>query len=512
MGTSNDECIVRHRSRLLWLMAGLLAACDDEPLQGSADAAPGAGPVLVRSWDGRRIAPPGVAIEPSAAGQGISGRVMLDGTTATFSSRQDAVNEIASARVKAANGTEVVTSVSMTAAASMMVGGETLSGRGPLTVSQKAALKMLAESGLAPVLATLPLEIGCQPDAHVTDLELAALLLPWQMLIKYQPQFPEVEAFERIVSCRYFEPSEQAAQTNDSSTPQLRGRRIRLANDDRVPNVFGIFPFDGQGAVAPTTSLRHDTRPCGALCFGTCGPDCDPTACRSSFEWYCLRDENNDNTGWKRVRRHWRCGTHQGCRDHDACYDNCNQSNGCNTWGATMCRRACDSLCITDQGASNCRSWMNGGGPFDAFRDYYHDIGVPDMQDPALCPMVRDGGVDGADAARDSSTGPDLLDAPLLPMGGSSGGGGAAGFGGYGGNSDAAAGGIGGNANSGGLGGGGTLGTGSTGGSGAVGGNLGGGGMGSTSGIGGLGGYGGVTGSVIAHLPRPAAVDGSRAQ
>ncbi|MEO7668268.1 MAG: hypothetical protein ABIW57_02950, partial [Polyangia bacterium] len=286
----------RRGGRAVWplvLVLALGAGCGEGKV-------PNGGPA-VHKWDGGEIITPALVIETASPENGIVGTMAMGGTEVTFSSKYDPETGNTVARMRgggdAGNQMVVVTMSSSNGAtrstATMAMGGQQISGDGPPSAAQQSALAAMGASPMGPAMAMLPLELGCKLDPGVTDRERAALLVPWQMLIKYDPTFPSSDAFERAASCRYFEPAEQNQSYVDGGTPPPRGRGVRLANDDRVPNIFGIFPFDGTGAVDPTAQFGHDTRPCTALCFGTCGPDCDATACTSSYEWYCLKGAAN---------------------------------------------------------------------------------------------------------------------------------------------------------------------------------------------------------------------------
>ena len=282
--------------------------------------------------------------------------------------------------------------------AAFSVGGQTLSGKGALTADQQAALKLFGQSDLALGAALAALELGCADNQPENDAQRAAIVAPLQFLMKYDAQFPGIVDLLGAVKCQYLAPAEEPTPTvlpqGDGQIEVAKtddnGKGIRVTKDDLVPNVYGYWPLDGEGAVDRLQPFAHDTRPCGAQCPGTCGPDCPTNNCTSTFAWYCDKDAAGQNTGTKRVWRRYSCGSHAGCRAHDSCYDTCNATNGCGSWGATTCRRGCDVQCLADYcpwcgtisfglcgpATCKCTSWMNGNGPYDATLTYWHDIGV----------------------------------------------------------------------------------------------------------------------------------------
>jgi hypothetical protein len=220
----------------------------------------------------------------------------------------------------------------------------------------------------------------------------AAAVYPWQLLVKYGVLFPSAENMLTRASCAYGV-QESASEAGETQTPQTSAARWLVYEEgDIVPYVPGYWPFDAEGAVTRNLTRGVAVGPCGALCRGTCGPDCPQNNCTTTYEWHC---------GQGSVRNLWRhkvCGSHAGCRAHDGCYDACNTTHGCGTWGAATCRRACDAQCLTDYcwwcAASpllcnsytcNCVSWMNGNGPYDMWDHYWWHIQPESCDDQNAC-------------------------------------------------------------------------------------------------------------------------------
>lgn len=215
----------------------------------------------------------------------------------------------------------------------------------------------------------MPLQLGCQTD--VPDAYLAALLFPWQVLLKYDPapdtRAAGLEALGRAPECRYF-----TGRVDDvAGGPQ---GPLRFAPSDLVPNVFGYFPLDGPGASEPTGQpLEGDLAgPCGAVCRGACGADCPSTNCTVTYRTRC----ESDGGVWHLTI--YNCGVHDGCVAHDDCYDDCHRSYGCGTWGAALCRRGCDAVASGTYSTGVAGLWAKGYGPFQRRIDFeYRAPGGP---------------------------------------------------------------------------------------------------------------------------------------
>jgi hypothetical protein len=120
-------------------------------------------------------------------------------------------------------------------------------------------------------------------------------------------------------------------------------------------------PIGSNGAPQPQNP--HITS--GSLCRGACGADC-PSTCTSLPDiTICVPDSTGKCHYICTYTGMISCGSHAGCREHDACYDNCATNPH-----PALCRRGCDWTCIRNYNTSTCRSWMNGGGPFDSFITY----------------------------------------------------------------------------------------------------------------------------------------------
>lgn len=267
--------------------------------------------------------------------------------------------------------------------------GEEFGGHGEIGAYERALLEQLAASGLADALASVPLELGCRPPGDFEPGMVAALLVPWQMLLKYvhADRVGRARAAAERVSCEY--------SIGPSPVTNLSpARTVVLSNESPVPNVFGYFPFDAEGAVnpeAPSLAIEGIPEgPCGARCRGTCGVDCAEGNCFVTNEYFlCLTEEGTDvNTGYKVAVQDLSCGTALGCQQHDACYDQCNGMLGCDTWDAAMCRRDCDIEACGTWRFTTCVAWAMGGGPQDLDRlEYTYPVpGAEPVEDRVTCP------------------------------------------------------------------------------------------------------------------------------
>lgn len=324
----------------------------------------------------RCIAPCDAAPDAAIRGRfgSVSYRVEVGGETA------------AQARYALDGGGELRVEIAAGDRGTMVWGGTAIDGFGPLAGEQEAALADLAADGvMAYALAMAPLELACERD-DVPPAALAALLLPWQLLLKYHAAAPaeEIRSAADQASCLYFASPREAYE---SSRP-LRAYPL-LSYEDPFPNVFGFAPFDAAGALAAqrlAPQVQQDRYgPGGATCRGACGPDCEPANCGTPSEaWRCIT-ENGSNTGYKELWLVYSCGTHAGCREHDDCYDFCKDRFGADGWDSFMCHRECDQAAVDKYGFADTNAWRTGGGPFDATERYEYRISSP-FPDQQMCP------------------------------------------------------------------------------------------------------------------------------
>jgi hypothetical protein len=201
---------------------------------------------------------------------------------------------------------EVTVTIQGPDAGSISYGGLTIDGYGPLTGEEREALEALASSPLADALAMVPLDLACQEGADDLPPEVgAALLMPWQMLLKYLvPERLEViHAYADRSVCSYF-PSldEPIEDRKPAPSPSI----MMLSYETVIPLVYGHFPFDGEGQALTaeanldrilrefeqviSLAVENEFGPGGSRCRGACGPDCPDTCTRTTRQQCAVRD------------------------------------------------------------------------------------------------------------------------------------------------------------------------------------------------------------------------------
>lgn len=321
--------------------------------------------------------------------------------------------------------------------------GMEFDGIGEMSAEEQQALQSLLVSQLAPGIAMIPLDVGCQGDEILDDKQLAALLFPLQMQFKYLYSDRTTMAldFIHLSQCDYGLLDDESLENNTKNSSL-----IVFSHSNPIPVVIGYFPFDETGAIPPSYSqeslgkfaclnplslvnvesdvfssqlysvnlngsapIRDEFGPCQATCRGACGADCTTKNCKYDGRERCEKDEFGNNTGLSSYIHTYTCGVHPACIAHDVCYDECNQRHGCGTWEAAYCRHGgygdptsllepyfnkyagmqffCDKAVITDESISDVRGWMKGAGPQPLSQVYeYTDEIVKDNVDLKKCP------------------------------------------------------------------------------------------------------------------------------
>lgn len=129
--------------------------------------------------------------------------------------------------------------------------GETLSGKGGLSENQMEALHAIAQSKLAAALTMTSLELACRPGAEKVDpAAAAALLLPWQLMLKYLTSYPMAVArhYAALTSCAYF-PDVTAPPDTSAAARAPEPNVMVLNNESPLPATLLYFPLDREGAV-----------------------------------------------------------------------------------------------------------------------------------------------------------------------------------------------------------------------------------------------------------------------
>ena len=316
--------------------------------------------------------------------------------------------------------------------------GSTLDGLGVLTSEEERLLNDLQESDLAHALKMIPLDLSCQGEKYIDPKQLAALLYPLQMHLKYQ--IPDRKsASNELISLSKCNFDSGSTDTENYTIESM----ISISASSPVPVVIGYFPFDEKGAleianndkniakmaclemnsmpirnnfgISPMPSeiktfdddpIQNEWGPCEAKCRGACGPDCTHNNCTVNIEERCEKNQDGENDGYFSLVHVYDCGLHPACVEHDACYDDCNRKYGCNTWAAAVCMHAgvldpttpwtsifginisCDKTTLNEENFSNVKDWVRGFGPHTTRQVYeYYDKDVRFEYDPITCPL-----------------------------------------------------------------------------------------------------------------------------
>lgn len=287
--------------------------------------------------------------------------------------------------------------------------GASVTGYGPLPDDYLAQFVMNMLGGVfAPSIRAIPLELNC--GQGFAPVELAALLVPWQLGYKYTldptTRYGDTQKAAEAATCATFAFAGASPTMTPTTTKPSGAGLINLGNDDPFPSVFGFFPFDAVGEKEQASSASGlkpfgiDTRygPCNSICRGACGADCEPNNCKSTTGLtLCEKDEAGANTCFKLVYTDYECGTHPACVWHDDCYDKCNAEYGCGTWDANFCMHtmghpggitSCDQHVIDEYGASMGAGWARGYGPQTAKQTFRYQAGRE--YDRTMCPCVHE--------------------------------------------------------------------------------------------------------------------------
>jgi len=390
---------------------------------------PCAGVTGTRCFRGRCL-PGELTSTISADGASLSGGYTLNGGgTTTFSAEATAAN---SGTATFTLGEHQLTVSVGSESATLDVDGLEIDGRGPLSPAERERLEELGTHPAVRTLALVPLELGCQPQP-IAPAALAALILPWQIGLKYgiQGLSGDPRGFTRTTRCRYF-----ADEAADAAPAARRQGAFLLSQEAPFPVVFGfstldVDGWDTQGTLA--TSVRAHglvesaLGPNGSRCRGACGADCPEgaalpgggTNCEVTLDHECLEGG---------LRQDWvlyRCGSHPACVMHDQCYDDCAAQHP-GVWNTKSyiecmhfrtepdpetgqpvpvhCDQKAHDYAKTVMGQDDsealktCQAWATGQGPFVGEQlAFSYKRGEP-VKDPETCPAPAADAGAGADA------------------------------------------------------------------------------------------------------------------
>lgn len=117
--------------------------------------------------------------------------------------------------------------------------GVTVDGYGVRTQEELNILQSLANSIYGDILPIVSLELGCLLETDTYAYQQAAVVLPWQLLMKYVSDYPSSNHFATQAQCTY------VGNHKYNNEP----RSLIFGSDEPIPFVRGILPLDAQGEV-----------------------------------------------------------------------------------------------------------------------------------------------------------------------------------------------------------------------------------------------------------------------
>jgi hypothetical protein len=136
-----------------------------------------------------------------------------------------------------------------------------------------------------------------------------------------------------------------------------------------MPNLRRPSPIELGEGTRRRPKLKAPDGPAEAKCRGACGPDC-PDQCKAVgtyTEQYVV-----GRCGYAvEFPNALLCGTHEGCRFHDACFDAAVANGESYLFGPR--HNQCNEDAVFRFGPINTKSWMTGGGPYDAWWYFVDD-------------------------------------------------------------------------------------------------------------------------------------------
>lgn len=132
--------------------------------------------------------------------------------------------------------------------------GTTLDGFGPATAEEQEVMAHYADRLKADELALIPLDLACRPGADELDPAVgAALVLPWQILLKYQPQgeIPTPAQAAAASQCQHLLSPTDAVDPQRTPSPSV----VALLSERPVPMAIGYLPLDREGVSQATAGV-----------------------------------------------------------------------------------------------------------------------------------------------------------------------------------------------------------------------------------------------------------------
>lgn len=143
-------------------------------------------------------------------------------------------------------GMTLVSTVDGPRQATLQWRGTTVDGFGPLSDDESQSIAHFADRLKVDELARIPLDLACLPGTAELDPAVgAALLLPWQVLLKYQPEgeIPTPREAAASSQCQYLFSPLDAVDMGRVPSPSV----VALSTEQPVPAAVGYFPFDREG-------------------------------------------------------------------------------------------------------------------------------------------------------------------------------------------------------------------------------------------------------------------------
>jgi len=244
----------------------------------------------------------------------IHAEAVADGASATFTDEGGFV--IASARF--VGSTTAQAGFLMSNGSMLFFSGQETN----LPASDLGELGVFGGSARARAMASAALQLGCIVSGEQSRGQMAAILLPYQLLLWYGTPVPEASSLATS-SCPLGSPSSAIVTDEEGDVPYV----LDYWSLGDGSNIADETPEYGNAVVLPAAGVCPSTR-YASSCRGACGVNC--RSCQSNI-FECTDTVSG--------RGHWEyrdCPTHACCALHDTCYDNCKTANSC---GATLAQR-----------------------------------------------------------------------------------------------------------------------------------------------------------------------------
>jgi len=121
-------------------------------------------------------------------------------------------------------------------------------GMGARAAPELKALAEIEKSFPPKTLALIALDLACAPGANELDPAVgAALLMPWQTLLKYRASNPAIapRALAADSACQHFRRPADERDPRRTPSPTV----VALTFELPIPMAVGYFPFDAEGQV-----------------------------------------------------------------------------------------------------------------------------------------------------------------------------------------------------------------------------------------------------------------------